>query len=529
VAQIPQPNPASAPDTRTLLSQYVRQFLGVYTRASRTAIPDGYFYNLENVIPIGDQNMPVVPNISGVLYDYTTDIIYWSQGVNLNANEYLVNFSTNGKVFLYNIAAQTSAQINPSNLFSGSGSMCAQWSNTLILFIDSTGYYTYDGTTFSHITGSGVPTSGTTIAVYENRVWITTGRLLLCSGANDPTAPSWTVANGAGSFSLTDPTLRSAITRSVAANGYLYIYSASGITAVSNVFVPSGSTPPTPAATIQNLQALIGTDQPASIFAYDRNIMFASKYGIHSLIGVDAPKISADIDGTWKYLDPSQPIYGGQCVVANILCSAFLFKRLNDPIFGSNTIVILWYSRDETNTNTGVDESTDIFWFANFGAITVLTSGFVNSVPAVFGFIGNKLYQLFSDSTTAPTTAIWSKLYPMEDELARKEVLQAGVYADFTLLGSAFQLSIDTPTASSPVATQVGLLAGLWINISGVTGQWINASSVLGGWVAPGPALLTGIAPGMFDHYVGFRFTTTGYVYNLHLLAMDYKLGDRWM
>jgi hypothetical protein len=529
VTQIPQPNPASAQDTRTLLSQYVRQFLGVYTRADRTAIPDGYFFNLENMIPIGDQNMPTVPNISAALHDYAADIIYWSQGVNLNGTEYLVNFSTNGKVFLYNIQAQTSAQINPSNLFSGAGSRCAQWSNTTIVLIDSTGYYSYDGTTFTHITGTGVPSAGTTIAVYENRVWITVARALLCSGANDFTAPSWQIANGAGSFSLTDPTLRSAITQSIVANGYLYLWSTSGITAVSNVFIPSGATPPTPSATIQNLQALIGTDQPASVFPYDRNIMFASRYGIHNLIGVDAPKISADIDGTWRYVDFTQPIYGGQCTVEGILCAGFLIKRNADPIFGSNTIVVLWYSRDETNANTGVDQSTDIFWFANFGAITVLSSGFVNQVPALFAFIGNKLFQLFADTTTAPATAVWSKLYPMEDELARKEVIQAGVYADFTLLGSSINLFVDTPTASSPVRIQAGFLSGLWINLSGVTGQWVNGSAALGGWAAPAPALLTGIAPPMFDHYVGFRLTTVGYEYNLHLLAMDYKLGDRWM
>jgi hypothetical protein len=529
VTQIPQPNPASASDSRTLLSQYVRQFLGVYTRSARTAVPDGYFYNLENVIPIGDQNMPVVPNISGPLHDYAADIIYWSQNVNLAGTEFLVNFASNGKVFLYNIGSGASTQINPSNLLSGAGSQCAQWSNTVLLLIDSTGYYSYDGTTFAHITGTGVPTSGSTIAVYENRVWITQARALLCSGANDYTAASWTPANGAGTFNLTDPTLRTAITRTLAANGYLYIWSATGVTAVSNVFVPTGAATPTPSATITNLQALIGTDQPASIFPYDRNVMFASRYGIHNLIGVDAPKISADIDGTWRYVDFSQPIYGGQCVVEGILCAGFLIKRNGDPIFGSNTIVVLWYSRDNTNANTGVDQTTDIFWFANFGAITVLSSGFVNNVPALFAFIGNKLFQLFADETSAPSTAVWSKLYPMEDELARKEVMQAGLYADFTLLGTSIQLSIDTPSASSPVNTQVGILSGTWINVSGTQGQWKNLGGVLGGWAAPAPVLLTSIAPPMYDHYVGFRLTTTGYSYNLHLLAMDYKLGDRWM
>lgn len=507
----------------------MRQFLGVNTRASRTAIPDGYFYNLENVIPIGDQNMPVVPNISGLLFDYTTDLIYRSQPLNLAGTEYLINFATDGKVFLYNIGAQTSAQINVGNLLSGSNSQAVQWSNTVVLFIDSSGYYSYDGTTFVHQTGTGVPTTGVAIGVYENRVWIVNGRLLLCSGVNDYTAPSWTVANGAATFSLTDPTLRSAVQRVLAANGYLYIFSSTGITAVSNVYVPSGLSPPTPSATIANLQALIGTDQPYSIFPYDRNVQFASRYGLHNLIGVDAPKFSADIDGTWKYVDFTQAITGGQCVVNNILCSAFLVKRLNDPTFGSNTILVMWFSRDSTNANTGVNETTDIFWFGNFGALTLITTGFVNGVPALFGFIGNKLFQLFADPTTAPNTAVWTKLYPMEDELARKQMMQLGVFADFNQLGGSFQLFADSSTGSVNSNINTNVLTGLWINAAGVTGQWINATAVLGGWVGVSPALLTAVAPGMYDHYIGLRLVTSGYNYVLHLLAMDYKLGDRWM
>jgi hypothetical protein len=224
VAQIPQPNTASKPDERPLLSKYFRQMIGINTQAARTAIPDDYFYNLENIIPIGPQNAHVVPNISSSLINYAADTIYWSQGLNLNGTEYLVNFATTGKVFLYNIAANTSAQVNSGTLLSGAGSQCTQWKNTEILFIDSTGYYNYDGTTFAKITGSGVPSSGNAIAVYASRVWIAQGRVLYCSGVDDYSASSWTAANGAAAINLTDPQIRSTIYRLISANGYLYIF-----------------------------------------------------------------------------------------------------------------------------------------------------------------------------------------------------------------------------------------------------------------------------------------------------------------
>lgn len=528
MAQIPQPNDASKPDTRPLLSKYFRQMVGVNTQASRTAIPDEYFYNLENVIPIGPQNAHVVPNISASLHDYSTDSIYWSQGLNLNGVEYLVNFATNGKVFLYNIGAATSAQINVGHLLSGALSQCTQWKNTQILFIDSTGYYNYDGTTFAQITGTGVPSAGNAIAVYASRVWIAQGRVLYCSGVDDYSATSWTAANGAAAINLTDPQIRSTIYRLIPANGYLYIFSVTAINAISDVYVPSGASPPTPVFTNQNLQALIGTDQPASVIPYDRNVMFASRYGIHNLIGVNAPKVSVDIDGTWQYADFSQNISAGQVVVSNILCGAFLMKRANDPVFGSNTIVVLWFNRDDTNPTTGVVNATDIWWFANFGALTYIVQGVVNNVPALFGFIGNKLYQLFGDATTAPATQVWSKLWPMEDEIAKKQVIQVGFEADFFIYGTALKLFVDTASSSSDSNINTSVSLGQWINTAGQSGQWINAALTMGGWAAPGLFLLSGIAPPAWDRHVGLRLTSVGYSYELHLLAMDYKLGDRW-
>lgn len=528
MAQIPQPNAASQGDPKKLLSKYFRSFLGVFTQAKRTAIPDDYFYNLENMIPIGDQNAQVVPNISSSLIDYGADAIYASYGVNLSGTEYLVNLASNGKVFFYNIASKTSSQVNVGTLLSGSASQLSQWQNTQILFIDSTGYYHYDGTTFALITGTGVPTSGQSIAVYAGRVWIAQNRILYCSGAGDYSATAWTAANGASSVNLVDPQVRSAVIRLLSANDYLYIFSNSSIFAISNVYVPSGASPPTPLFTLSNLQALIGTDQPLSVTPYDRNILFASRYGIHTLIGVDAPKVSSDIDGTWQYLDFSQTISAGQVVVENILCGAFLLKRSNDPNFGSNHIVALWFNRSQTN-ELGASTTTDIWWFANFGALTLIATGFVNEIPALFGFIGNKLYQLFEDTTTAPEVAIWTKLYPMEDELSRKQVIQCGFEADFSLYGSQLDMYVDTASQSYDANLQTNLSSGLWVNAGGTQGQWVNNSSQQGGWVAPGLYLLSGLAPAMNDRHVGLRLTSTGYSYALHLMAMDYKLLDRWM
>jgi hypothetical protein len=535
MADIPQGNSAAKDEPAPLRTKMFNQFSGVYTKATRTAIPEGYFYDIENAIPIGDENVHVVNNISASLVNYgATDIIYYSQSVNLNLTDYLVNFATTGKVFFYNIATQTSAEVNTGTLLSGSGSRCAQWENSAILFIDSTGYYYYDGTTFALITGTGVPTTGTDIAVYSSYIWIISGRLLYVSGLGGGeiyTAAAWTAANGAQIVVLIDPSIRGSVSRLMAANGYLYLFGETSVNAISDVYIPTGASPPIPQFSNQNIQALIGTDQPASVFPYDRMIMFASRYGTHSLYGVSAPKVSGDIDGTWQYIDFTQQISGGAVVVENILCSAFLLKLLASPAdkVPAKTIVALWFQTSDTSPETGATETTDIWWFANYGALTFIVTGMVSNTPSLFGFIGNQLYQLFEDPTTAPMVTVQTKLWPMEDEIARKECITAGFEAFYYLFGSAFTLTLDTENGSTPLTLSENIAQGNWINAAAVQGQWVNAASQIGGWAAPATYISPADAQGGFGHHVGLTLQSTGYSYELHFLALDYKLRDRWL
>ena len=199
-------------------TKHFRKWKGVFTQSNRNAIPGDRFYHLENIQPIGDANCHSVPNISAALVDYGANIIYWSQYVNILGVDYLINFATNKNVYAYNLAGG-SALISSAAL-SGAGSKVAQWKNTIALSIDSTGLYSWDGTTFAKITGAGVPTAGTDIAVFSGRVWVVQGRVLYFSGVDDYTAASWTVANGAGFINFTDSTIRSTVFRLWVQNGY---------------------------------------------------------------------------------------------------------------------------------------------------------------------------------------------------------------------------------------------------------------------------------------------------------------------
>lgn len=513
---------------RTTYRMTFRHWGGCYTRSSRTAMPKDRWYHLENLQPIGDGNLHTVNNIGPVVHDFAGDTIYRAMYANLSGiGDCTYSFATNGKVFQTIIATGVTTQINVGNLFSGAGSMLDQWENLAVLFIDANGYYSWDGTTFTKITVSGAPAGGTAIAVYQGRVWIVgtggTGRVVYYSvpagenGANTGygnNANDWNATNGSGFFILVDPQVRAGITRMISCNGYLYILSRTSINVVADVYVPQSASPPTPVFTNLNIQAIVGTDQADAVFPLDRQLIIGNRYGCYALSGTTAQKISGDIDGTWQYITLAQPLSGGQVVINNILTSAILLNQTADPELGLNTVIAMWWDGK--------------WWFANFGALTFIFSAYAQNQPALFGFLGNKLYQLFADPTTATTTEFIGPLWDMDDAVRTKEVLKAGIELQITGTYGTVQMNLDTPNASVPIAfpALIGLIG--FVNNSGNPIQFINNAGNPLYFYSPGYLLQWSGAPGGYGKYVGLSGSTTGTQYQLSGMMMDYQFAGQW-
>lgn len=513
-------------DERPLQSFTFKDFLAANTTNARLAIPDKAFYALENAQPIGAGNIHSINDISAVLHDYAADQIYYDANVNLGV-ELLIQASTNGKLFSYNVPSPATTQINGAITLSGASTRVAQWNNTNALIIDATGYYQWPGSgNIVSIGGAtGAPTSGSAIAVYQNRVWIAQGRVLFFSAPGSFT--DFTTASGGGSTSLIDPTLRSVVQALFAANGYLYVWGTSSINAISDLYVPSGASPPTPNFTNLNLQAVIGTDQPFSIQTYGRLVVFANRMGVWSLYGTTVQSISgADpnnqyqsaIDGTWQYADFSVPISGGQVNSNGLLCACFLFKRNSDPLFGSNTIVLVY----QGNAAGGK------WWNANWGAITRITTAFVNGSPALFAYIGNKLFQLFAVTTTAPPAFVQTALWDFGDPITQKECIRGGV--GISAVGSAtITLNLDTPKSTFPFnVTVVGQV--VWVNNLNAIVTWQNNALATVTWQPAFFQTYWAAAPQGFSKYVGFTLKTLqGTIFELNSFLLDYKWAARWV
>lgn len=498
-------------------SKIFSKFKGVYTKSTRTAMPEDNFYDLVNLMPIGPANMHSIPDISASLNDFAGDTVYWIEYANINSTDYLMAFANNGKVFAYNIGAATVAQINAGHLFSGAGSRMDQFKNQYILFFDSTGYYSWDGTTFSApITGGIIPGSigsNPDIAVFSNRVWLYSNRVLYVGSINSIT--DFTLVSGAISQQLTDPQLRGEVTRLFSASGYLYLFGKSSVFVISDVYIPNGAVPPAPVFSILNVQALIGCDQPASVFPFNRDMCFANTYGLWKLTGVTAEKLSDDIDGTIQYLDTTFAISGGTPKVNNILQASFLFRQASDPVFGTRTIVASYFDKK--------------WWYTNYGALTFITTAIKSNQPVLFGLIGNKLYQLYQNLNSGPFTSWLGPLWSMEDQISDKEVFRAGFEMTVQQTGSSVSVNIDTPNSSFPFINTFNLGTVQWHNNANQIVIWQNNLLAPVSWYTGAYLLYVGDGGGAYAKYVGFSGSIgAGGVYELNSLMMDYTLRKRW-
>jgi hypothetical protein len=497
-----------------------RQWRGVNTKASRNAIPEDCFYDLVNLMPIGHANCHTVPSLPNVGFGSPTGSIYWIQYANINAKDYLYSFTSTGAILQTDIAAGPgfTTVINPTTPLSGAGTRMDQWKNQQVLFIDSTGYYSWDGTTFTGpISGGIIPAPTLTspdISVFSNRVWIYSNRVLYVSSINSYT--DFTTANGAITQNITDPQARGQITRMYSALGYLYLFFKSSVFLISDVYIPTGASPPAPVFSFLNVQATTGCDQPASVFATDRDIRFANTYGLWSLTGVTAQRISADIDGTIQYLDKSFSISGALVQVNNILNSAFLIRQLNDPVLGTRVVMAMYF-----------DEK---WWFASHGNnVSFIASALNGGVPVVFIIIGGNVYQAFSNTSIALASSWQTALWAMDDSIADKEVFRAGLEFTFSTSIPSFVLNVDSVRNSTQIALQPSLTPISWINNAGTTVLWQNNLLAIVSWSSGTYALYLGDAKGVYSKYVGFSgIALAGSPYELDANMMDYAYRRRW-
>lgn len=336
--------------------------------------------------------------------------------------------------------------------------------------------------------------AGTSIATYAGRVWIGNLRTVAFTDVD-----SYNSFGGAGSsFTITDETLHGYITRLISANGYLYIFGDDSIDLLGDVQVSGGTT----SFTRQNITASVGTICPWSVFPYLRSLAFANQSGFYLLSGSTPQKISEDLDELLTAIDFTKEIFGGQVMVNNQLCAAFLFTFTDSftPTGGSRVILALYYRGRWWVAAQGTTLKTvasfpqggvsTLFGLATSGADTIMTELFFNSGAILTAW-----------------QAI-TKLYDCGNPLLEKQVIRAGAGIKWigSNAGASITIKVDNEAGVS------NAVAGVPVSPFPTSGYTFNAgaSNVGGG------------------NFIGMTISGSTLRYQLTQLALEYNEGPRW-
>lgn len=299
-----------------------------------------------------------------------------------------------------------------------------------------------------NFTSSGV-IGGIGIATYAGRVWIALGRTVYFTDIN-----SYNSFGGVGgSFFISDSYLHANITVLYAANNYLYIFGDTSIDALSNVTVSLGVT----SFSRINITASVGTNSPASVFAYYRAIVFFNVSGIYLLAGATPEKISEKIS---KLIENAVPgvstisqVYGAQALVRGELCAAMQF--VVSDIFtqgGANRVLMVLFFRGKWWVYSFLPLDTGGFFTAAMASIPN------QGVLILFSFrvtlAGVQLYQLIPGNVPASGLAAWllkTKLWDAGAPLLEKQSLNAAIAGQWAAAGATgVTINIDSELSTAP-------------------------------------------------------------------------------
>src|SRR5262252_5612524 len=333
---------------------FMQQWSGINTHASRPAIENNEFSWLQNYIPLGNGNLRTLWSNGAPVYTAPLglSIVYTYFFNILTVQQCFVVLSDGTAVQLNPLTGVTVTISSTANFFySGSTLPAAAQCNAagIIMVTESqnpNGFFAWDGTTLftpgqaapswlTNQTPTVMPSGihGSSIETYQNRAWVTTPAAGSIPSYVSNSAPgngaNFSPPSGGGSTPQQDSSLRANFTALKQANGFLYAFGDSSITAISNVGAAGiGS------YSNQNVDPQIGTSWPGSVQAFSGTgnlaaIFFANPQGIFILVGGSVLKVSDDLDGLFAHADFTTAPTAAVAIIFGIKVYSLLIKTLD--------------------------------------------------------------------------------------------------------------------------------------------------------------------------------------------------------
>jgi hypothetical protein len=304
----------------------------------------------------------------------------------------------------------------------------------------------------ANVTCTILDQSGTDIATFSGRAWIAQDRTVFYSAA-DTYNDFYNVS--AGFLTISDSTLRTNISRILAANNFLYVFGEDSINVFSDVRV-NESTGIT-LFTNTNVSASVGSKLKHAIFPYFRSILFMNDYGVYALVGATTTKISDPLDGLFPNIDFTTEISGGQCLINNILCAVFNFKYNDNGT--ERWIQAAFFERKWFLTN----QLTDVYY-----VVPAVRGGLLN----IYGSTGTDMYQFYIDDTRGVPIDIQTGLLAMGDPIRDKQALKFGIEATFGAAPGAITVYVDSESSQSNPTVFTNSI--VWLNNNQQEVVWLN-------------------------------------------------------
>ena len=518
----------------------VKNFVGINTKANRTAIKEEEFAWLENAMPIGHANVRVVPAPTTIgSVTFASAVVYSTYG-NLQTTNYYIAFLADGSAKQVNISTNAVTTIGAAATFSTSGVQSSQWSNTLIIIIDpSKGYFQWDGTNLVKVgslsfalsgTGTGY-TSATTVTVGAPNqtggtqavisLGITSGAITsvsaygtgLTPGTGYTSVPSVTLGSPGSGQTITASLISQPGTciasfagRVWIANGRTLYYTAAG---TNNDFISTsaGNIIFNDSTLIGNITQLVSANNFLYVFGTDSiNVIsdvrvntstgatLLTNTNISASVGTDLPYAMMPYFRSIVFMNR----YGVYALVgsttsklSDALDGVFLYIDFTKSVSAGQVLVynILcaafnFYVNSSFPYGSGGSRWVQAvyfdkkWFFTSQNAVTFIASIPVSGSAVLFTTTGTDLQKTYQSSTAAINSYIQPALYGMDNIIRDKTALKFGVEAILSsALGNNMTVTVDSENAVSPSINLNNFTYVTWLNNSGSVVSWNNASS----------------------------------------------------
>lgn len=485
-----------------------KQWKGLNLTDDRTAIDDDEVAWLENCMLIGKGALQVIPGPGATIATIAAGITsLW--GFNLNSTNVLISVNSDGSM-----SQITTGGVVTAICAAGTVDTTAHltiWRGSTICIVGPTkGYMQWDGATFTTVDASK---TGTSIAVFEGRVWIGSNRTITYTAPN--TNNDFTAANGAGSTQITDEAFQGNITALVSALEQLWVVGASAIEAISNV-TATGS-PVVTTFSITNIGTDIGSNSETSVRGYFRSLVLAAPFGFYALSGVTPQKLSDKLDGLFPNLTLTGDIPSAVGVVQNKLCLFF-------QVTYNGTQAQAQIAAGITTPIPMLLGFTEGKWFLAVQRTTLkwITTVTVNGSAQVWAAdTSGNIYQCFgASSSTAVLGRVSGKLFDHGRWDQKKQMYKLGLQIRASAAVNNLVITADTEANATNVFITESNAYTL-LNASGGVLQLINNIAANLNLIGQGLVLGEGDAP-IAGNYLGWTVTFNDPPFAIVSVNMEY-------